>query len=416
MSDPMTSTTSLDTPFGTILIVDDNPTNLKVVGDDLKARGFRTAIASNGELALKRARHLRPDLILLDVMMPGIDGFETCRRLKADDTTREIPVIFMTALAQTEHKVQGFAVGGVDYITKPIQHEEVFAHITTHLQIRQLTQRLQTQTIELSTANAQISGLNAQLTDDNLRMHTEMELARQIQTALLPTQIRHLHPDFEIAAVMQPAAEVGGDYYDLLLDQEQRLWLGIGDVSGHGVTPGLIMMIAQTVKTAITLNFQVTPREVVTMANKVLYHSVHERLHTDQFMTFTSLKYLGDGRFQHAGDHLDLVVYRAQAGRCETLATDGAWLNLIPNIKAVTHNAEFVMAVGDLLVLYTDGLTEAEDESRKLLDMPRFLDIITAHAAQDVEVMCDAVMRDVLTWCQHIQDDDMTLVVARRIR
>ena len=143
MSDPMTSTTSLGTPFGTILIVDDNPTNLKVVGDDLKARGFRTAIASNGELALKRARHLRPDLILLDVMMPGIDGFETCRRLKADDTTREIPVIFMTALTQTEHKVQGFAVGGVDYITKPIQHEEVFARITTHLQIRQLTQRLQ---------------------------------------------------------------------------------------------------------------------------------------------------------------------------------------------------------------------------------------------------------------------------------
>lgn len=128
---------------GTILVVDDNPTNIQVLFDLLNESNYRVAIAKSGEIALKRLQGNLPDLILLDVMMPGIDGFETCRRLKASDLTKDIPVIFMTALSDTVDKVKGLKLGAVDYITKPIQHEEVLARIDVHLQLRQLNQTLE---------------------------------------------------------------------------------------------------------------------------------------------------------------------------------------------------------------------------------------------------------------------------------
>ncbi len=145
----------------TILIVDDNPTNLGVITDYLEGFGFTIITARNGESGLRRAKMAHPDLILLDVMMPDIDGFETCRRLKADETMREIPVIFMTALTSTEDKVKGFEVGAVDYITKPIQHEEVLARVTTHLRLRDLARSLQAQ-YELEKKMRQLEETRAQ--------------------------------------------------------------------------------------------------------------------------------------------------------------------------------------------------------------------------------------------------------------
>jgi PAS domain S-box-containing protein len=119
----------------TILIVDDNPVNLGVVVEHLEYRGFEVAVALGGEEAVGRASYLRPDLILLDVMMPGIDGFETCRRLKAQPETQFIPVIFMTALGDVSDKTEGFAAGGVDYVSKPFQVGDLLARVGAHIEL-----------------------------------------------------------------------------------------------------------------------------------------------------------------------------------------------------------------------------------------------------------------------------------------
>lgn len=132
-----------------VLAIDDNVTNLKVAISYLQTHGLEVIIARNGEKGIERARFARPDLILLDVRMPGMDGFETCRRLKADDSTRDIPIIFMTALSDVEDKVRGFEAGGVDYITKPIQAEEVWARVNAHLTNRRLQRELEVQVAEL---------------------------------------------------------------------------------------------------------------------------------------------------------------------------------------------------------------------------------------------------------------------------
>jgi two-component system, cell cycle sensor histidine kinase and response regulator CckA len=130
---------------GVILIVDDIPTNLKILFDFLASSGFKVLIAEDGESAIARAEYAPPDLILLDVLMPGMDGFETCRHLKANELTKEIPVIFMTALSETVDKVKGLRLGAVDYITKPLQHEEVLARIELHLRLQNLTQKTREQ-------------------------------------------------------------------------------------------------------------------------------------------------------------------------------------------------------------------------------------------------------------------------------
>jgi signal transduction histidine kinase len=119
-----------------ILVVDDNPSNIRVLFDVLHGAGFKVSVVKSGELALKNLPFIQPDLILLDIMMPGLDGFETCRRLKADKATKDIPVIFMTVLSDVENKVKGLKMGAVDYITKPIQVEEVLARVNLHLELR----------------------------------------------------------------------------------------------------------------------------------------------------------------------------------------------------------------------------------------------------------------------------------------
>ncbi|MBD2446594.1 response regulator [Nostoc sp. FACHB-152] len=138
-----------------ILIVDDTPINLEMLFDFLGKAGFTVLIAEDGESAIARAEYAPPDLILLDILMPGIDGFETCRQLKNSELTKDIPVIFMTALSEIVDKVKGFELGAVDYLTKPLQHQEVLARVQLHLKLRTLTKTLQEQNLRLESEIAE---------------------------------------------------------------------------------------------------------------------------------------------------------------------------------------------------------------------------------------------------------------------
>jgi signal transduction histidine kinase len=150
-----------------ILLVDDNPNNLKVLSEAIQGCGWKALLATDGESAIEQTEYAAPDLILLDVMMPGIDGFETCRRLKANSITQNIPVIFMTALSDATDKVKGLEIGAVDYITKPFQQEEVIARLKLHLKISHLTrtleQRVQERTVELSQSLQKLQNTQLQL-------------------------------------------------------------------------------------------------------------------------------------------------------------------------------------------------------------------------------------------------------------
>lgn len=146
------------TSNGIVLIVDDTPTNLEVLQEVLANAHYEVLVAIDGEGAIEQVEYAKPDIILLDVMMPGIDGFETCRRLKENPDTSWIPVIFMTALAETPDKVKGFEMGGVDYITKPFQHSEVLARVKTQIMLSSLQRNLE---IQVRQRTAELQSLNA---------------------------------------------------------------------------------------------------------------------------------------------------------------------------------------------------------------------------------------------------------------
>jgi diguanylate cyclase (GGDEF)-like protein len=189
---------------GTILIVDDTPTNLAILVDYLAEQGFDIAVAMDGLSAIEQISETRPDLILLDVRMPGIDGFETCRRLKAQKETNHLPVIFMTALSDTEDKVKGFQVGAVDYVTKPIQQEEVLARVTAHLTLRRL----------------QVS-----LEDNNARLQQEILERQRVENALrtaneqLERQALELKKQYEVVDKLAVTDDVSGFYNTRFLHQ-----------------------------------------------------------------------------------------------------------------------------------------------------------------------------------------------------
>jgi PAS domain S-box-containing protein len=154
---------TLDLQVRTVLLVDDEPANLAVLSVYLEGAGLHVLVARDGESGLDQARYAQPDLILLDVRLPGMDGFEICRRLKAEADTAAIPVLFMTARTEAADKLAGFAAGGVDYITKPFEEQEVQARVTAHLRLRQLTHRLQAQNLELQAAQAALRQANEDL-------------------------------------------------------------------------------------------------------------------------------------------------------------------------------------------------------------------------------------------------------------
>lgn len=150
----------------TVLIVDDIPDNVRVLYEFLPQAGLRVLVAQDGQEALHRVEYAQPDIVLLDIMMPTMDGFEVCEILKSQPSTQEIPIIFMTALSDTVDKLRGFKLGAVDYITKPFQQEEVLARIHTHLRIRRLQDQLKTHVVELEKRNVELNTFSRTVAHD----------------------------------------------------------------------------------------------------------------------------------------------------------------------------------------------------------------------------------------------------------
>ena len=205
-------------PVNSILVVDDNPSNVKVLFHILKNAGFKVSIARSGASALQMLEQITPDLILLDVLMPEMDGFTTCQQIKASSATSEIPVIFMTALADNDSKIKGFEVGAVDYITKPVHHKEVLARVGVHVQLRNLTKNLEqrvaertfklTQALEklqqtqvklvqaekMSSLGQMVAGIAHQVNNPINFIHGNLSFAHQyIQDLLILLDLYHFH-------------------------------------------------------------------------------------------------------------------------------------------------------------------------------------------------------------------------------
>src|SRR3954468_1935630 len=240
-----------------ILIVDDTPANLQVLAGMLKERGYKVRPVPSGKLALAAAQRDPPDLILLDINMPEMNGYEVCERLKADDQLKGIPVIFISALTEQLDKVKAFAIGGVDYLTKPFQMEELHARVETHLKLRRLQIELEQYSRHLELAQE--------------RLERDLELAREVQRGFLPTRLLEV-PGYDFFAHYESAYEVGGDYYDFMMLPQQRVAILLGDVAGKGVVAALLMA-KLSANAKFCMLTEPDPATAVTRLNALMIHS-----------------------------------------------------------------------------------------------------------------------------------------------
>jgi hypothetical protein len=242
------------------------------------------------------------------------------------------------------------------------------------------------------------------------RLERELEIAARIQTCILPKEI--LVSGLEIAAHMRPAAEVGGDYYDIIPARD-GCWIGIGDVAGHGFTAGLVMLMTQSAIGALADRAgALSPRDILCDANRLLRENIHHRLGKDEFVTLSLLRYFRDGRVDFAGAHEDMIVYRANSHRCDIIETPGTWLGAKADIAEQTHDRTLQLQDGDVLVLYTDGVTEAMNEHHEQFGLPRLVETVVHHGVRPVQEILDAIIHDVDAWME-VQQDDVTALALR---
>ncbi|HJZ87329.1 MAG TPA: SpoIIE family protein phosphatase [Polyangia bacterium] len=242
------------------------------------------------------------------------------------------------------------------------------------------------------------------------RLEKEMEIAARIQTSILPRRLDI--EGLQVSAQMLPATEVGGDYYDLV-PTENGCWIGIGDVAGHGLTAGLVMMMIQSVVAALCRrNPTSTPSELLGVLNAVLYDNIRHRLTHDEHVTLSLLRYFTDGRFVFAGAHEEIVVCRQKSGRCETVPTPGTWLGAMRYIGPFTTDSTLHLEPGDLMVLYTDGVTEAMNVDGEQFGLERLCAQIEARPGDSVDAIRDRVLAELARFTA-TQFDDVTILILR---
>lgn len=373
-----------------ILIVDDTAANLRLLSQMLAEQGYGVRAVTSGARALASAKADPPDLVLLDIKMPVMNGYEVCEQLKADPLTRNIPVIFISALDEIQDKVQAFAVGGVDYITKPFQFREVLARTETHLSLRRLQKRLR---------------------EANSKMEQELALAGKVQSSFLPGELS-APAGWQMAAVLKPARQTSGDFYDVISLPDGRLGLVVADVVDKGVGAALFMTLGWILIRSYAVEHPAEPQQVLCAVNDRILAEID----TGQFVTvFYGILDPSTGTltYSNAG-HPPPYLYLAQPGAtAQPLARTGMALGVTD--KETWEQATARLGPGDVLVLYSDGVTDAENIEGASFGHDRLKSRVRANLGSQAQEILDALLTEVHEFAgEAIQSDDVTLMVVRR--
>ena len=373
----------------TILVVDDAPTNIRMVNAILRDR-YRVLVATDGAQALKMAANCPgPDLILLDVIMPGMDGYTVCEHLKASSATREIPVIFLTGQTDSADEARGFAAGAVDYIHKPFSPPLVAARVETHLTLRETREKLEQQ-------------LRA--------IREELEMARTIQLSILPRDAPQI-AELDIAARYIPMTAVAGDFYDFIEIDENRLGVLVADVSGHGMPAALIASMLK-VAFAAEADRAAEPAELLAGLNRTLCGKFQGHYVTAAYAVIDRKRNLI--RYAGAG-HPPLVLWERQSGKAGSLLENGLFLGYFPTAEFSAAEAPF--HEGDWLLLYTDGVSETRNPADEQFGQARLREFLERENHLTAGAFADRLLDRLDEWSGRPRgedpEDDVTLLAIR---
>jgi sigma-B regulation protein RsbU (phosphoserine phosphatase) len=374
-------------PLSTILVVDDSATNLQVLVRTLQGTGHRILAAKDGPTALEIARRTQPDLMLLDVMMPGMDGFEVCRVLKSHPDTRNTVVIFLSARGEVADKVSGLELGAIDYITKPIQGEEVLARVAAHLSQQYLERELR---------------------KNRDRLDKELAGAARMQQLLLPP-VMPPHPTISFGSFYQTSRHAGGDYYDVLTLGDDRFGILVADVSGHGAPAAIVMaMIRAVVHTYPGVADD--PPAVLHYINRHFEFLWETPMYATASYAVVDAR-RGTVKLASAGHPLPLIA--SADGRVSNPSTDTTMCLLWNELKEIPC-VEHPIARGDRWIFFTDGITDRQAVDGTMFDMERLSDAVSRHSRRAPSEIVSAIVSelDAFSGTQEPEDDQTLLVVG----
>jgi len=370
-----------------ILIVDDAEANVDVLVNALRDE-YKLSVAIDGEGALRSIEKGRPDLVLLDIVMPGIDGYEVCRRLRATEATRELPVMFLSSLEDVKNKTRGFELGANDYVTKPFDVLEVKARVRSLLK-----------------AKAYADAVKAAAERD-------LRIAREIQMGILPADVasRVRGTGLDVHALLEPAQQVGGDLYEVLRLADDRVMVAVGDVSGKGIPAALFMGVTMTLLRSMA-RLCASPDEILRRVNDELLEQNPRGMYVtlqclvvDPATTLVSCA--------GAGHDSAVLLSPGQPPRL-VIPPTGRVVGLMPDNPVAAET--LTLQPGETLVLFTDGVSEAFSADQEMFGEARLL----AHLAKEPGGTAEETTRSVVDAVRRHaagakQSDDITVVSVRR--
>jgi len=369
-----------------ILIVDDAKTNIDILVEALRDE-YKLSVAVDGTAALRSVEKSPPDLVLLDIVMPGLDGYEVCRQLRAQESTRELPIMFLSSLEDVKDKTRGFEVGGNDYLTKPFEVLEVKARVR--------------------------SLLKAKAYADAIReaMARDLRIAREIQMGILPADLAEVTSgtDLDVHAIIEPAQKVGGDLYEVLRASDDRIVVALGDVSGKGIPAALFMAVTVTILRTLARHIA-DPAEILRRLNDELAKQNPRGM----FVTMQCLVF--DFEHRHvscagAGHHQLAII---SPGRPPRLACPSSGRPAGLMASNPIERETFPLEPGETFVLFSDGVSEAMNAAEDFYGDERLLMTLSASAQTPAADTVATLLADVRAFAGGAkQSDDITILAAR---
>ena len=398
MSESASQRRGMDGQPGALLVVDDNEMNRDMLSRRLKKRGHEVMVAEDGYRALEMIDEHDFDVILLDIMMPGLDGYEVLEKIREHHAPANLPVIMATAKDESKDIVRALELGANDYVTKPFDFPVVRARVATHVALKKSQQAL-------ATALTQIK--------------TNLDAAARIQQSFLPTE----DPGFEgvrFAWKYEPCDELAGDTLNVIPLDDSHIAVYVLDVSGHGVASSLLSVALSRLMTRLTASDSIlwdeandrpsTPSEVVDeLARRFPYD-----IETGQYFTLAyGVLDVERRRFSYtSAGHVPLILARPGSDAIQ-LDSTGPPVALVPSEIMPSEYTESMieLAPGDRLYLYSDGIPEATKADEEQFGEERLGELLTDLLSEDVEDTLDMVVDRVRAWCDKGEfDDDVTLL------
>ena len=368
-----------------IVIIDDNANDLEVTRRFLERRGYDAVPAQSGEEGLRLAEQLVPDAIVVDYRMPGMDGFEVTRRIKADPQLHTIPVLMLTGSDSAEHVVQGLGAGAEDFVTKGADIEVMVARLRALLRMKAYQDQLRR--------------MNQQMTRD-------LQIARRVQEALMPPT-EFVAKGIEIRSAYVPSEVLSGDFYDYFV-QDDSLYLFVADVSGHGLPAAILVSLLKSYIHSEAATER-SLAEFMTHLNDFLYGV---SLPT-QFATAALFRMEAGNQLVYSNAaHPPFLIHRRSTGRTIVYEQPSNLLGAMPNMLFEEHTVS--VSPGDTLFVYTDGLTDRMNAGRELYTIDRVAAVLDRSGDAGLPAVYDAIYSDVSSFAATEEfKDDIAFVVTR---